>query len=832
MAGPPRAVAAPEPAHGARPVDVRPLSDDVLGQERPPSWLLELEGDAPHTGASAGPVAGAAAGAFAEADGATDFDEAPAETSYIEPETTRTLLSRALVPAGAALVFSFAAAGGYAFFAKRAETSVVEPPAPLAADAAELLPTGGVELVRPPEVAVASATRPAVPELGRAGFVPPTPSPRPTPPPAAAPAPPALEAAAREVAEGTTEGITERVAEGVAPGATEGRAFAAAEVAGLGTELASEQAAEHDTEMVAAVERLAALTAEPEATAETALPAGVSEERPTLAPPVNAAPPRGVDGMLAAIAAELAVVAHTSVGESSEDPGAALADAESAEPIPALEPPAPSAEVAAEEVAAAAPSLERVLDDAAAHALLDELLAGLATPVVAPSAPTSSAPLPAVAEPTTDVVLESTTDVVLEPAASVEPSAPAAVAEELSPGALAEATPAIDSEALAQLDAELAAFEAGLAETQDALSAFDDELAALLRETERLAALTAEPVEPVEPVAALEPVETLASVEPSEPIGPETSASTPPQLDWDDLAAASAVQYPPLPPDSGPLAPTMPVVEWAPHHGAQLGGELDDLLAEIGPRRAPESRAAAGTPPVVPAGPNGAAAPAAQEPPSGSAQVPTGPSDSAVPAPPSGPVEVVGPVATKTVEAGPRSVLRRAESEGSWQEVDVPNSVAHGPEFLLTPYTGNVRVVLDGGDVFEGRLHGAGAGRVSLDTRIGRMALDARRLQRIERLAPEGPAPKSPAKVTNDTTGLEEVRVVTRGGTFTGHLVARDGTKVTLLMREGYRMSVEALEVTPVTGGRGASQIKRPADGKDSSSKDSSSKDSSAKGPR
>ncbi len=387
-----------------------------------------------------------------------------------------------------------------------------------------------------------------------------------------------------------------------------------------------------------------------------------------------------------------------------------------------------------------------------------------------------------------------------------------------------------DPVALAQLDAELSAFDQELDAGLQALRDLDGELATLLADLSATAAAleeaaVVESTEAFEPSAAPPVTDTFESptaVEPTavEPTAIEPSndepnvalplleptAPTQADLDWSDLAEQSALLYPPLPPTSGPLAaPTGPVQE----SPAALDQELERLLAEVGPRRAPVTTGPVPAP--APVTPEPATATTSEPQPEPVASTST-PAD-ASPAPEG--VEVLGPVAKQAVETGPRSVLRRAESEGMWQQVEVPNSVAHGPDFLLTPYTGNVRVVLDGGDVFEGRLHGAGAGRVSLDTRIGRMALDARRLQRIERLAPEGPAPKSPAKVTNDTTGLEEVRVVTHGGTFTGHLVAREGTKVTLMMPGGYRMSVEALEVTPAQGGRGTAQIKRPAEGKD-----------------
>ena len=53
-------------------------------------------------------------------------------------------------------------------------------------------------------------------------------------------------------------------------------------------------------------------------------------------------------------------------------------------------------------------------------------------------------------------------------------------------------------------------------------------------------------------------------------------------------------------------------------------------------------------------------------------------------------------------------------------------------------------------------------------------------------------------------------RVTTRGGgTFVGHLVSRDGNQVTLIVVEGYRMTVEATEVIPALGGRATSSLRR-----------------------
>ncbi|MEZ6013669.1 MAG: pentapeptide repeat-containing protein [Planctomycetota bacterium] len=239
-----------------------------------------------------------------------------------------------------------------------------------------------------------------------------------------------------------------------------------------------------------------------------------------------------------------------------------------------------------------------------------------------------------------------------------------------------------------------------------------------------------------------------------------------------------------------------------------VAAALDDLFADLG--RAPRPTGGSSEPAVA----NGPEAPAGAP---GGAMVggahaiglDSSANEGHVPAADLAPVEVVGPVAVQEQSTAPRSVLRRVDESDSWTAADVPNAVVNGERFVTTPNTGNVRVIFGAGDVFEGRLHGVGEGRIALDTKLGRMTLDSRNLDRIERLAPNGSGPRSPANVVNDTTGLEEVRVKAKGGVFHGYLVSREGNRVTLILREGYRITVEAEDVTAVGNSRATSTLRR-----------------------
>lgn len=101
-----------------------------------------------------------------------------------------------------------------------------------------------------------------------------------------------------------------------------------------------------------------------------------------------------------------------------------------------------------------------------------------------------------------------------------------------------------------------------------------------------------------------------------------------------------------------------------------------------------------------------------------------------------------------------------------------------------------------------------GKNKVVLDTKLGRISLNAARAKRIDRLASSARGMRSPGDGAS-TRGLDRVRVRTKGGVFEGHLVAQEGKRVTLLLEDGFRITVDSLEVSPAGRVKGAVRIRR-----------------------
>ena len=165
-------------------------------------------------------------------------------------------------------------------------------------------------------------------------------------------------------------------------------------------------------------------------------------------------------------------------------------------------------------------------------------------------------------------------------------------------------------------------------------------------------------------------------------------------------------------------------------------------------------------------------------------------------------VEVVGSLTEEAPARRRRQLLERVEDERYWRFKSVPSRKFNDDEMVFTPNVGNVRVVLKGGEAFDGRLHSVGQGKIMLDTKMGRMAVDARRADRVDRITDDRSVLRGPATTTS-TAGLKRVRVKTDGGVFYGHLVSRAGKRVTLLMDEGFRITLESDDVTEAADRRG-----------------------------
>ena len=107
----------------------------------------------------------------------------------------------------------------------------------------------------------------------------------------------------------------------------------------------------------------------------------------------------------------------------------------------------------------------------------------------------------------------------------------------------------------------------------------------------------------------------------------------------------------------------------------------------------------------------------------------------------------------------------------------------------MTPAVGNVRVVLKTGEIFDGRLYAVGQGQVWLEMEIGRLALSAKSVLRIDQSFSD--------KDAKALDSLPRMRVRTPGGLFFGKVLSRDEHHVTLRLEGGGRITLESTDVEP-----------------------------------
>ncbi|MEM9380943.1 MAG: hypothetical protein AAGB93_13405 [Planctomycetota bacterium] len=164
-------------------------------------------------------------------------------------------------------------------------------------------------------------------------------------------------------------------------------------------------------------------------------------------------------------------------------------------------------------------------------------------------------------------------------------------------------------------------------------------------------------------------------------------------------------------------------------------------------------------------------------------------------------VEVRSSIAGEAPRKKRSGVLTRVGDDRVWRHKSVPKRKIDSTTMVLTPNVGVVRVVFDGGESIDGRLHAVGQNKVVLDTKMGRMSIDGRRTDRIDRLSTSTRNMQAPSK-TGSTAGLQRVRVKAKGGVFYGHLVSQEGDQVTLLLDEGFRLTLTSTDVVPVVGSK------------------------------
>ncbi|MEO2162063.1 MAG: hypothetical protein ABGY29_06005, partial [bacterium] len=135
-----------------------------------------------------------------------------------------------------------------------------------------------------------------------------------------------------------------------------------------------------------------------------------------------------------------------------------------------------------------------------------------------------------------------------------------------------------------------------------------------------------------------------------------------------------------------------------------------------------------------------------------------------------------------------------------WTRPEIPESAISQADRLLTPGVGAVRATLHGGAVFEGRLHQVGMGQIWIDTRLGRMSLEAHRLASLETLETPGIAQTGDRLGSRQIGQLTQVSVGVPGGLLTGTLLSRDGDDVTLRIANGLQVTVTSTDVRVLAG--------------------------------
>jgi hypothetical protein len=148
------------------------------------------------------------------------------------------------------------------------------------------------------------------------------------------------------------------------------------------------------------------------------------------------------------------------------------------------------------------------------------------------------------------------------------------------------------------------------------------------------------------------------------------------------------------------------------------------------------------------------------------------------------------------------SALRQAKAsdlESVHLLATIPLESVGAKSKLLTPNVGRVRAVLHSGEIFEGNLYAVGESCLWLDTQYGRMGLDGSRVRAVVQIdVPAGtPALGSPG--SQNSTGLDRVRIKTPGGIFYGKIIERTADKTTVICDDGARLTLPSKDVELLT---------------------------------
>jgi hypothetical protein len=147
-------------------------------------------------------------------------------------------------------------------------------------------------------------------------------------------------------------------------------------------------------------------------------------------------------------------------------------------------------------------------------------------------------------------------------------------------------------------------------------------------------------------------------------------------------------------------------------------------------------------------------------------------------------------------QRGPR-MANASELKGVWlQEAVPPMWTIEEAQKVLTPQVGQVRVILEGNEIFQGRLYAMGEGRVWINNeRFGQMGLEGAKVQKILRIDVDDDSPVPGESGSENLGGLESVRVKTPGGILFGKVIARDEVRTTIVTEDGTRVTLASDQV-------------------------------------
>jgi hypothetical protein len=128
-----------------------------------------------------------------------------------------------------------------------------------------------------------------------------------------------------------------------------------------------------------------------------------------------------------------------------------------------------------------------------------------------------------------------------------------------------------------------------------------------------------------------------------------------------------------------------------------------------------------------------------------------------------------------------------------WTGEEVPTESISTHGRILTPAVGVVRATMHSGELFEGNLYAVGSDRVWIEMGPGRVGLDGKKIQKIERVVAES----AEGEKLEATLG-QRVRVRAAGGVLYGKVKSREGNRVTIITDKGARITLLDPEIEAI----------------------------------